>query len=146
MKISDLAKRTGVGVHALRHYERLGLLRVARRPNGYRDYDERVVRDVVFIVHGRRMGFTLKQLGEDLPAYRTGRLTIEHGLEALQARIDELDRQIAAHQKQRLELLAHVEGLKQRQRQEDQRRVAPHCRALAAGVIWPSPRRSKERV
>jgi MerR family copper efflux transcriptional regulator len=144
MKISELASRTGVGVHALRHYERLGLLSVQRRPNGYRDYDERVVRDVVFIVHGRRMGFTLKQLGEDLPAYRSGRLTIEHGLEALAARIAELDRQIAAHQKQRQELLVHVERLKQRQRQEDQRRTVAHVPA-SGGVIWPSPRRHQER-
>jgi MerR family transcriptional regulator, copper efflux regulator len=144
MRISELATRTGVGVHALRHYERVGLLRVARRPNGYRDYDERVVRDVVFIVHGRRMGFTLKQLGEDLPAYRAGRLTIEHGLDALHARIAELDRQIAAHQKQRLELLGHVERLKQRQQREEQRRIAPQATS-AGGVIWPSPRRTKER-
>jgi len=144
MKISELATRTGVGAHALRHYERLGLLRVERRPNGYRDYDERVVRDVVFIVRGRRMGFTLKQLGEDLPAYRSGRLTIEHGLEALGERIAELDRQIAAHQKQRQELLGHVERLKERQRQEEQRRTLPAA-AVSGGVIWPSPRRNRER-
>ena len=144
MKISELATRAGVGVHALRHYERLGLLRVARRPNGYRDYDERVMRDVVFIVHGRRMGFTLKQLGEDLPAYRSGRLTIEHGLEALHARIAELDRQIAAHQRQRLELLGHVERLKERQELEQQRCTTPHA-AGPGGVIWPSPHRINDR-
>jgi MerR family copper efflux transcriptional regulator len=143
MKISELATRTGVGVHALRHYERLGLLSAARRPNGYRDYDERVVRDVSFIVHGRRMGFTLKQLREDLPAYRNGRLTIEHGLEVLQQRIAELDRLIAAHHQQRHELLGHIERLKQRHRGDNNRRAAPHATA-AAGVIWPTVRRPKE--
>jgi len=143
MKISELATRTGVGVHALRHYERLGLLSVGRRPNGYREYDERVVRDVVFIMHGRRMGFTLKQLGEDLPAYRNGRLTIEHGLEVLAERIAELDRQIAAHQQQRQELLGHVERLKQRQRLAGRRRAEADAPA-AGSVIWPSARRAKE--
>jgi len=142
MRISELATRTGVGVHALRHYERLGLLSVRRRPNGYRDYDERVVRDVVFIVHGRRMGFTLKQLGDGLPAYRSGRLTIEQGLEALYARIAELDRQIAAHQRQREELFGHVERLKRREQLERERRVPDAC--AAGGAFWPSGRRHKE--
>jgi MerR family transcriptional regulator, copper efflux regulator len=138
MKISELATRTGVGVHALRHYERLGLLRVARRPNGYRDYDERVVRDVAFIVHGQRMGFTLKQLGEGLPAYRSGRLTVEGGLQALAERIADIDRQIAALQLQRNELLSHVERLKQRLQVE--------ARPAADGrMIWPSPRRKEYR-
>jgi MerR family copper efflux transcriptional regulator len=139
MKISELATRTGVGAHALRHYERLGLLRVARRPNGYRDYDVRVVRDVAFIVHGRRMGFTLKQLREDLPAYRSGRLTIEHGLEALHTRITTLDQQIAALQRQRLELLGHVERLQRRQRDEQL-----HADSAQPRVIWPGARRTKE--
>ena len=40
MKISELAKRTGVSTHALRHYERLGLLEPVRHANGYRDYTE----------------------------------------------------------------------------------------------------------
>lgn len=34
MLISELARLTGVTVHALRHYERAGLLRPARLPNG----------------------------------------------------------------------------------------------------------------
>jgi MerR family transcriptional regulator, copper efflux regulator len=141
MRISELATRTGVGVHALRHYERLGLLRVARRPNGYRDYDERVVRDVAFIVHGRRMGFTLKQLAVGLPAYRSGRLTIEGGLQALAERVADIDRQIAALQRQREELLGHVEALKQRERLANQ-----DASMKAAGrVIWPSPRRREHR-
>jgi DNA-binding transcriptional MerR regulator len=38
MKISELAKRTGVSTHALRHYERLGLLELVRHANGYSDY------------------------------------------------------------------------------------------------------------
>ncbi len=40
MRISELARRTGVSPHALRHYERLGLLRPARTTGGYRDYPE----------------------------------------------------------------------------------------------------------
>jgi DNA-binding transcriptional MerR regulator len=39
MRISELARRTGATPRALRYYEEQGLLRPARRPSGYRDYD-----------------------------------------------------------------------------------------------------------
>mgnify|MGYP006155126505 FL=1 len=47
MQISELARLTGVTVHALRHYERAGLLRPERLPNGYRHYAPSARREVV---------------------------------------------------------------------------------------------------
>ncbi|MCP2169095.1 MerR family transcriptional regulator [Goodfellowiella coeruleoviolacea] len=40
MRISALARRTGVSDRLLRYYEAQGLLRPTRLPNGYREYDE----------------------------------------------------------------------------------------------------------
>ena len=37
MQISELAQQASVSVHALRHYERLGLIHPDRRANGYRE-------------------------------------------------------------------------------------------------------------
>jgi DNA-binding transcriptional MerR regulator len=108
MRISELARRTGVSPHALRHYERQGLLRPARRPSGYRDYAESAVREVMFIASGRRLGYSIKALREALPAWRAGRLTPQLGIESLRERIAELDRQIAAQQALRAELLHHL--------------------------------------
>ena len=62
MKISELAKRTGVSTHALRHYERLGLLEPVRHANGYRDHTEAMRREVVFIAMSRKIGFSLAAL------------------------------------------------------------------------------------
>jgi DNA-binding transcriptional MerR regulator len=136
MKISELSERTGASTDALRHYERLGLLRPSRRPNGYRDYGESAVRDVRFIVLGRDMGFSLRQLAEALPAYRAGRLTPQQGIDALNERIAEIDRQIAAQQALRARLLGHVERLAQQIRQETRPRQP----------AWPTPAtRKKER-
>jgi len=118
MMISEAARRSGVSAHALRHYEQLGLIRAARRASGYREYDERVVRDVAFIVAGRRLGFSLKQLREALPAFRAGRLTPAQGIESLSERIAALDRQLAALQAQRSLLLGHLQRMKQRHPQE----------------------------
>lgn len=49
MKISELARRAGTSIKAVRYYEQLGLLSPLRLGNGYRDYTEdhvRVVREV----------------------------------------------------------------------------------------------------
>src|SRR6516225_120816 len=95
MRISELAGRTGVTVHALRHYERMGLLVPARTASGYRDYPETMRREVVFIAMSRRIGFSLPAIAELLPAYRAGRLGIDTMIEALKERTDAIDRQIA---------------------------------------------------
>jgi DNA-binding transcriptional MerR regulator len=46
MRIGEVAERAGVSAKAVRYYESLGLLSVARRGNGYRDYDESQVRSI----------------------------------------------------------------------------------------------------
>lgn len=111
MRISELARRTDVTVHALRHYERLGLLLPARTASGYRDYPESMRREVVFIAMARRIGFSLPAIGELLPAYRAGRLRIETLTEALQERVVALDRQIADLQALRTQVLDHARWL-----------------------------------
>jgi DNA-binding transcriptional MerR regulator len=78
MKISELAKRTGVSTHALRHYERLGLLEPVRHANGYRDYPESMRREVVFIAMSRKIGFSLAAITERLPTHHANGVRNEH--------------------------------------------------------------------
>lgn len=40
MQISELARRAGVSLKAVRYYERLGLVMPSRLGNGYRDYTD----------------------------------------------------------------------------------------------------------
>ena len=49
MRIGELAERTRTSPRLLRYYEEQGLIRVGRAANGYRDYDERLVDQVVHI-------------------------------------------------------------------------------------------------
>ena len=83
MQISELAQQASVSVHALRHYERLGLIRPdrgangyrdypARRGNGYRDYPACMRCEVVFIAMSRQLGFSLPQIALRLDEYRAG--------------------------------------------------------------------------
>ena len=78
MKISELAKRTGVSTHALRHYERLGLLAPMRHANGYRHYTESMRREVVFIAMSRKIGFSLAAIAERLLTHHSNGVRNEH--------------------------------------------------------------------
>ncbi len=63
MKIGQLAKQAGVSTAAIRYYERVGVLpEPARRPSGYRDYDEDTLDRLRFIQAGQAVGLTLGEL------------------------------------------------------------------------------------
>ena len=61
MKISELEARTGVGRHALRYYERRGLLGEIPRSDGnnYREYPDSLVDEVKLLRSMQAMGSTL---------------------------------------------------------------------------------------
>ena len=65
MKIGEVAKAAGIGIDAVRFYEREGLLpKPARRPSGYRDYSPDAVLDLRFIKRAKELGFSLKEISE----------------------------------------------------------------------------------
>ena len=125
MRISELAQRTGVSANALRHYERVGLLKPARTAGGYRDYPESARREVVFIAMSRQIGFTLKDIAGYLPAYRSGRLTFDDMVQAMQARIAQIDGQLAQLKEQRAQVLDHIRWLREQKRKQAQRKDKP---------------------
>ena len=100
MRIGQVAKAAGVGIDAVRFYEREGLIRApARRPSGYRDYTPDVVVSLRFIRRAKELGFSLKEISELLrleasedatPADVRGRA--EAKLEVLEERIRSLQR------------------------------------------------------
>ena len=135
MKISQLAERTGVSAHALRHYERIGLLAPQRLANGYRDYPEGMRREVIFIAMSRRIGFSLKSIAERLPAYRSGRLGFDAMAQAMNDRIAEIDTELAQLQAQRAQVVEHVAWLR-----EQQRKAQAASRAKGSRKPWPKVR------
>jgi DNA-binding transcriptional MerR regulator len=144
MRISELARRTGVTVHALRHYERLGLLQPARSASGYRDYPESMRREVVFIAMARRIGFSLPAIAELLPAYRAGRLSIRRMTDALEERVAAIDAEIAKLQALRAQVVEHAAWL---QAQRAQARAAQASAKRPDGkAAWPgTPTQEKRR-
>lgn len=135
MRISELARRTGVTQHALRHYETLGLLRPGRTPGGYRDYPEAARREVVFIAMSREIGFSLKDIAQQLPLYRAGRLSYDDVAEAMHQRIVAIDAQIGQLQAQRQRAADHITWLAGQKKQWQARQRKP-----SSSKPWPGGR------
>jgi len=63
LRIRDVAARSGISVHALRYYERAGLLpRADRTSSGYRLYAPEAVRRVRIVRILRSLGFGIREL------------------------------------------------------------------------------------
>jgi len=62
----QLARITGVSTDTLRHYERKGLLKPRRSPNGYREYPHQSVNRVTLIRNALAIGFGLDDLAQIL--------------------------------------------------------------------------------
>ena len=116
MRISELSAKTQVSVHRLRRYEADGLIESQRLPNGYRDYDEKTVKHVIFIAMSREMGFSLPFIAEYLPRFKTGKLSAQDMIEAIHQRVADIDQAIAEHQALRKKLIDHIGWFKNKQR------------------------------
>jgi len=67
MRIGELAERTDTSPRLLRYYEEQGLIRVDRRANGYRDYDERLADQVAHIRGLLDAGLSTRIIKQILP-------------------------------------------------------------------------------
>jgi DNA-binding transcriptional MerR regulator len=99
MRIGELSRKTGVSVRALRHYEAEGLIRPARRGNGYRDYADGAVEAVQQIRGLIENGLPTRIIREILP-YLDGpadlmpRVPCAYMLDEVARQREQLDRRI----------------------------------------------------
>ena len=62
MKIQELEKRTGLDRPTIRYYEREGLLQPERLENGYRNYSENDLRELMKIKLFRMLNIPIEQI------------------------------------------------------------------------------------
>jgi Cu(I)-responsive transcriptional regulator len=63
MLIGKLAKTVNASIDTIRYYEREGLIEPSRvRASGYREFNERSVEHLKFILRAKKLGFSLKQI------------------------------------------------------------------------------------
>ena len=102
MKIGEVAKAAGIGVDAVRFYERQGLLpEPARRPSGYRIYSPDVVLSLRFIRRAKELGFSLKDISELLSLETAAEATAADVKELAEAKLEDIEERIRALQRMR---------------------------------------------
>jgi DNA-binding transcriptional MerR regulator len=107
LKIGEVSKRSGVGIEALRFYEKSGLLdRPRRTESGYRVYDESVLERLAFIKKAQVLGFTLDEIRELIAHKRRGENPCGEVRSIVKGRLMDLDERIAQMTQYRDELSA----------------------------------------
>lgn len=139
LRIGEVARRAGVGIDALRFYEREGLIaRPARDPSsGYRAYSADVVRTVRFIQEAQALGFTLKETAELLRLSNDRTTSCSDVRKAAQSKLTDIERRIGRLQGMRAALRSLVDTCGD----DGSERACPILAALLDGPE-PSPKRT----
>ncbi|HLM56587.1 MAG TPA: heavy metal-responsive transcriptional regulator [Pyrinomonadaceae bacterium] len=110
LKIGEVSKRSGVGIEALRFYEKSGLLdKPSRTYGGYRVYGGEVLERLAFIKRAQALGFSLEEIGRVLDDARKGQSPCDEVREIVRRRMEELDERLRELQRYRRELKATLE-------------------------------------
>ena len=100
MTIAEVSKKVNLSADTLRYYERIGLIpEVNRTESGIRDYTEKDLGNLEFVICFRNAGVSIETLIEYMKLYKKGDSTIEARKQLLisqrdviQKRLDEIQR------------------------------------------------------
>ena len=127
MNISKVAKAAGLPVKTVRYYGDINLVAAQQRSaSGYRLYDDRSLRKLIFVRRARRFGFSIEACRELLDLYQdTGRSSIDvkRIAEARLAEIEQKQRDLQSLQAELSDLVHACKG--------DQRPECPILEYLA---------------
>jgi DNA-binding transcriptional MerR regulator len=105
LKIGEVSKRSGIGIEALRFYEKGHLLdSPARTFGGYRVYGEEVLERLAFIKRAQALGFSLEEIRRIVEDARKGESPCDEVREIVRRRMAELDERLRELRRYRKEL------------------------------------------
>ncbi len=105
LKIGEVAKLSGIGIEALRFYERSGLLdKPPRTYGGYRLYGREVLDRLAFIRRAQTLGFTLDEIKQVIADARSGKSPCGEVRKIVRHRLQELDERMREMRRFRKEL------------------------------------------
>ena len=97
LTVSKLAEEAGTSADTVRYYERIGLLPdTERSAAGYRLYGDEAVERLRFIKRAQRFGLRLEAIADLLDIRRRGLCPCGHTRRLLEAKVAELDEEMAA--------------------------------------------------
>lgn len=107
LKIGEVSSASGIGVEALRFYERSGLLgKPARTASGYRVYDRSVLDRLAFIKKAQMLGFSLDEIRRIIAESDAGESPCAEVREIVRARLQKIDEHLRDLRRYRKELAA----------------------------------------
>ncbi|MHB8627458.1 MAG: MerR family transcriptional regulator [Aggregatilineales bacterium] len=98
LAIGEVARRAGLQVSAIRYYESLGLLPIARRVHRQRRYDASILQRLTFIRVAQQVGFNLTQIRGLLEDFETHNSPDMLCKELARQKLVEIDKLIAQAQ------------------------------------------------
>lgn len=105
LKIGDVSKKSGIGIEALRFYEKSGLLeKPSRTLSGYRVYDADILERLAFIKQSQALGFSLDEIKRIIDDARGGQSPCDEVREIVRRRLEELDERMREMRRYRKEL------------------------------------------
>ena len=109
LKISELARRSGVSPRTIRFYETAGVFPAPpRAPNGYRLYTAEAAEILRFIQRAQGLGLTLAEIREMVTIRRKGRAPCDHVRDLAERRLEAIAqalRELAAQRRMLRDLL-----------------------------------------
>ena len=110
LKIGEVSQLSGIGIEALRFYERSGLLgKPVRSMSGYRLYDGGVLERLGFIKKAQTLGFSLDEIGRIIKDASSGASPCDEVREIVRRRLTELDERMREMRRYRKELAQTLE-------------------------------------
>lgn len=110
MKIGEVSQESGIGIEALRFYERSGLLgKPMRSQSGYRMYDEGILERLTFIKKAQTLGFSLEEIKKIIHDAQSGASPCDDVREIVRRRLKEVEERIKEMQRYRKELANTLE-------------------------------------
>jgi MerR family transcriptional regulator, copper efflux regulator len=107
LRIGEVSKQSGIGIEALRFYEKQGLLNHATRTrSGYRLYSAEVLERLEFIKRAQVLGFSLAEIAHIIKEKASGNSPCFEVREIVRRRLQELDERMKEMRRYRKELAA----------------------------------------
>jgi len=100
--IGQIAKKSGVGIEAIRFYERKGVIpKPSRTESGYRTYTADTLQRLHFIRRAQELGFSLKEISQLIAIRVTPKSNCEEVRKRTLVKLEEIDQKIADLQRMR---------------------------------------------
>jgi DNA-binding transcriptional MerR regulator len=110
LKIGDVSRLSGIGIEALRFYEKSGLLdKPSRTYSGYRVYRPEVLDRLDFIKRAQSLGFSLGEIKRIIEDARRGESPCDEVREIVGRRLEELYERMREMRRYRRELAETLE-------------------------------------